>query len=385
MLKLVCPAGGIFPFLALKKEYLSWYSALNYKRYLYMASHQQSKQETSFERRYVELTASFAMSPMEAPRFELFSGIHPIEQRHLSEDEEQWPLFLLRSVRRSDLLSLQHPNTMEELALLWLKHFPEIDDLFSQCKEWSDFYEVLGKEILRQIEVLNLTYAFYPCPSSVQFGQYPQVRAMQTELQHLMEARISSDRRSKGKIVWTLPFPALGFFGREVELRAGLSPRLKDRLSLNSYVPGLLCNYLLHRGISIELVLDPHQFEDLINMIFREEGWEVKRMPKTRDGGKDIVASKVVDGQPVTTYIQVKRNAQYRPVSLKDVKEFVATLAADGLNKGYMVTTSSFSSDAEKWLYTMKVPLATVELVDKSQLEVIMQRISEAHIPAYLL
>ena len=81
----------------------------------------------------------------------------------------------------------------------------------------------------------------------------------------------------------------------------------------------------------------------------------------------------------------MKRNAQYRPVNLKDVKEFVATLAADGLNKGYMVTTSSFSSDAEKWLYTMKVPLATVELVDKSQLEVIMQRISEVHIPAYLL
>jgi restriction endonuclease Mrr len=68
-----------------------------------------------------------------------------------------------------------------------------------------------------------------------------------------------------------------------------------------------------------------------------------------------------------------------------NVKEFVATLAADGLNQGYMVTTSSFSSDAEKWLRTMKVPLATVELIDKSQLETIMQRISESDIPAYLL
>lgn len=108
-------------------------------------------------------------------------------------------------------------------------------------------------------------------------------------------------------------------------------------------------------------------------------------MPRTRDGGKDIVANKVLDGQPITTYIQVKRNAQHRPVSLKDVKEFVATLAADGLNKGYMVTTSSFSPDAKKWLNTMKVPLAMVDLIDKSQLEVIMQRMSEGSIPAYLL
>lgn len=349
-----------------------------------MAAHQQ-QQESNFEGRRIELTASFAMPPTVAPRFELFSGVHPVEQRQLSEDEEQYPLFLLRFVRRRDLLSLQRPNKMEQLALLWLKHFPEIDDLFSQCEEWSDFNEVLAKDILRQVEILNLAYAFYPRPSSTQFEQYPQVRALQTKLQHVIEEKISGDRRSHGKIIWTLPFPALGFFGHEVELRAGLSSQLKGRLSLNNYIPGLLCNYLLHRGMPMELVLDPHQFEDLIGLVFHEEGWEVKRMPKTRDGGKDIVAGKVVNGQPVTAYIQVKRNAQHRPVSVSDVKEFVATLAADGLNQGFMVTTSSFSSDAEKWLHTMKVPLATVELIDRSQLEAIMQRIGEADIPAYLL
>ncbi len=343
------------------------------------------QQKTDFERRHIELTASFAMSPTDAPRFELFSGVHPLEQRHLSEEEEQYPLFLLRSVRRGDLLSLPYPNPMEQLALLWLKHFPEIDDLFSQYKEWSDFEEALTREVLRRIDVLNLAYAFYPCPSSSQFEQYPQVRAMQAKLQDTMEERISSDSRSKGKIVWTLPFPILGSFGQEVELRAGLSSRLKARLSLNNHIPGLLCNYLLHRGIPMERALDPHQFEDLIGLVFQEEGWKVKRMPKTHDGGKDIVASKWVNGQLVTTYVQVKRNAQRRRVTLGDVKEFIATLAADGLNQGYMVTTSSFSSDAEKWLHTMKVPLATVELVDKSQLETIMQRISEADIPAYLL
>ncbi len=351
-----------------------------------MASHRHSRQqETEFERRNIMLTASFAMSPTDASRFELFSGVHPVELRHLSEDEEHYPLLLLRSVRREAILSLQHPNIMEQLALLWLKYFPEIDDLFSQYKQWPDLQKALTTEVLRRVEVLNLAYAFYPFISYSQTEQYSQVEAMQQKLQRAMEAKIDTDSRAKGKVVWTLPFPASGSFGQEVELRAGLSSRLKACLSLDNYEPGLLCNYLLHRGIPMEHVLDPHQFEDLIGLIFQEEGWQVKRMPKTRDGGKDVVASRIVDGQPVMVYIQVKRNAEHRPVDLGDVKQFVATLAGDGLNQGYMVTTSSFSPDAEKWLHTMKVPLATVELVDSSQLETIMQRISEAATRAYLL
>lgn len=208
-----------------------------------MASRQQSKQEASIEKRDVMLTASFAMSQEEAPRVELFSGIHPIEQRHFSEDEELWPLLILRMMRRSDLLTLQHPNIMEEIALLWLKHFPEIDGLISQCKDWS-------------------------CFSDDQFDQFSQVSDLQKEFHHMLVEKSSSDKRSAGKVVWTFPFPASGFWGREVELRAGLSSQLKDRLTLNNYAPGLLYNYLLHRDIPIELVLDPHQFEDLVGMIF---------------------------------------------------------------------------------------------------------------------
>jgi Restriction endonuclease len=352
----------------------------------YMASRQESQQqEMELERRNIELTASFAMSPTDAPCFELFSGVHPLEQRHLSEEEEQYPLFLLRSVRREELLSLSSPNTIEQLALLWLKYFPEIDDLFSQYKEWSDFEAALTREALRRIEVLNLAYAFYPIPSSNQFEQYPQIRAMQAQLQYTMEERISNDSRSKGKVTWTLPFPVIGSFGQEVERRAGLSSQLKARLSLNNYTPGLLCNYLLHRGIPMEKVLDPHQFEDFVGLVFQEEGWKTERMPKTHDGGKDIIASKVVNGQPIITYIQAKRYAQGNPVPVKEMREFIFTLASNGLNQGYMVTTSYFTSDAEKLQHTMKVPLATVELIDRNRLETIMQRIGEADIPAYLL
>lgn len=197
-----------------------------------MAARQRSQQqETELEKRYIQLTASFAMSPTNAPRFELFLGFHPLELRFLSVEEESTPLALLWWTRRKDLLSLSRPNSMEQLALLWLKHFPEIDDLFSRYKERSDFEEALAKEVLRHTEVLSLAYAFYPFISSSQIEQYSQVEAMQKKLQRAMEEKASSDSRAKSNIIWTLPFPAIGRFGQEIERRAGLSSRLKTRLS----------------------------------------------------------------------------------------------------------------------------------------------------------
>ncbi len=55
--------------------------------------------------KYTQITASLAIPPEAAPRFELMSGIHPDEERHLSEEEEIYPLELLRHVPHQGLLS----------------------------------------------------------------------------------------------------------------------------------------------------------------------------------------------------------------------------------------------------------------------------------------
>lgn len=348
---------------------------------------QQEQPDTGDTERYVEMTTSFAMPAQVAPRFELLIGFHPEEHRFLSEEEQEIPLNLLRFVRRQDLLTLPHPGAIEKLALLWLSYFPEIDDYFRKHKEQPELDRALIKIVLKEVDILYLAYAFY----STQMDSHDQVehhrstRNVAQQVQRRIEERQSGDTRLRGKVAWTLPFPAAGPLGYEVEQRVGLSAKLKQGLSLSNYAPGLLFNYLLRRGLSIEDTFDPHRFEDLIGVIFHEEGWQVRRMKKTHDGGKEIVANKVIDGQLTTAYIQAKRYAQHNHVGVEDVRALVGTMAMDGVHLGYLITTSYFSPHVGKMLQSMKVPVATVELVDKARLEDIIRRLAEVEEPVYLL
>ncbi len=334
---------------------------------------------------FTQLTAAFTMPQEIASRFELLLGVHPEEQRHLSEEEEERPLALLRYVRRQDLLSIQHPQGIEKLALLWLEFFPEIDDYLHT----PDFYESLTKKVFEEVEILNLAYAFYPVAFSGKEGEqnltrYKEIREAAEQIQRTIEENVDVNPRARGKVTWTLPFPANGLLGRIAEHKAGLSTILKQRLGLNNYKPGLLCNFLLHHHIPMARLLDPHQFEDLTGMIFQEEGWNVTRMRQTRDGGKDIIAKQVIEGAPTIAYIQAKRYST-KKVGIREVKEFVATVAGDKVDKGIIVTTSYFSKPATQWLQERGVSLATVELVDRTLLESRILEIADAETAAYNL
>lgn len=324
-----------------------------------------------------EITAALAMAPEVAPRFELMSGIHPDEERHLSEEEELYPLELLRHVSNRESLSTYIPPwflppNVGQLALLWLKFFPDIDKHFP--KRGQDLYESLWRDILEDTEVLNLAYAFYPWD----FGgdwvrRHKEVESAAQRTQEMIEQQLDADLRARGKVTWIVPFPADGPLGRVIEEKVGLSSVLKQGVGLNSYPAGLLCNFLLSRKLPLERLLDPHQFEDLAGAIFREEGWTVTRMPKTRDGGKDVIARRVVDGIPRFVYIQ----ATTEKVGVGKVKEFVATVAGDKADQGIIVTTSCFSRDSAEWLRTKGISLANVELMDRVQLEARMQKIAD--------
>jgi len=142
---------------------------------------------------------------------------------------------------------------------------------------------------------------------------------------------------------------------------------------------------LLDTNITNNDLLNPRQFEDLVATIYRAEGWDITQMPKTRDGGKDIIAKGSLDGRNVVVYIQAKRYSQSNPVSINYVKEFVATVAADKVDKGFMVTTSYFTEPSTTWLYTKGVSVANVELIDKIQLVRKMEKLTDSEISAYLL
>ena len=58
-----------------------------------------------------------------------------------------------------------------------------------------------------------------------------------------------------------------------------------------------------------ELIYDisPREFEAVIERVLQDEGFETKLTQQTRDGGRDIVATKYEMGKPVVFYIECKR------------------------------------------------------------------------------
>lgn len=67
------------------------------------------------------------------------------------------------------------------------------------------------------------------------------------------------------------------------------------------------------------------------------------------------------------------------------VKEFVATVAGDKVDKGFFVTTSYFTEPAKRWLKDKGASLATIEMIDRQSLETKMQHIANREIAVYLM
>jgi hypothetical protein len=335
-------------------------------------------------KKYVEMIASFAVERDLAPAFDLLVGFHPDEKRMMFEDEECYPIDLLRYCRREDLINEKYPNNMEKLSLLWLKYFPMIDQFISLKQ--NDFWQALWKIILERTEVINLSYAFYPVDFKQDNFQYNHCRVHKEAnlIQRRIEKMSERSLKSKGRVVWTFPFPSLGPIGTIIEEKIGLSTQLKRKVGLTDHTPGLICNFLLYNDLSVD-DLDPYQFEDLTGIILASEGWEIIRMPRTRDGGKDIIAKTKIDGKTFVAYIQAKRYSPKRRVGISVVKEFVATVAGDKVDKGMIVSTSSFSKPCINWLSKKGISLATIELLDRGEIEKRMAQIADSDVAVYIL
>ena len=105
--------------------------------------------------------------------------------------------------------------------------------------------------------------------------------------------------------------------------------------------------------------MDWKDFENLIREVFEqayaETGGEVKITQASRDGGIDAV---VFDPDPLRggkIVIQAKRYTNV--VGIAAVRELFGTLSDEGANKGILVTTSDFGSDAYKFVADKPIEL----------------------------
>ena len=115
--------------------------------------------------------------------------------------------------------------------------------------------------------------------------------------------------------------------------------------------------------------ISPVEFENLIGHLFKSMGFDIKSTKVTGDGGIDLVA---YNPQPVTGgkyIIQCKRYFPNNNVGVVPVRDLFGVVHAENANKGILITTSAFTSQAKD--FAEGKPL---ELIDGEKLKTLLEQ-----------
>lgn len=98
--------------------------------------------------------------------------------------------------------------------------------------------------------------------------------------------------------------------------------------------------------------ISPREFEEVVSEIFRSKGFEVDLTQRTADGGKDIIAIHTDSlGIRNKYFIECKRYTGNNKVGVALVRALQGVKnTKDGPNKTILVTTSTFTSGAIKFV-----------------------------------
>lgn len=117
--------------------------------------------------------------------------------------------------------------------------------------------------------------------------------------------------------------------------------------------------------------IDPRQFEEVVAELFRNAGYEVELTPRSKDGGKDIIAiqKNVILGIETKLFVECKRYAEDNVVGVELVRGVYGVLnERDGPNKSVIVTTSRFTSGAKEFATEKTASKYDLKLVDFDEL-----------------
>lgn len=115
--------------------------------------------------------------------------------------------------------------------------------------------------------------------------------------------------------------------------------------------------------------LSPRKFEEIVAEIFRAKGYEVDLTKQTRDGGKDIIAIHT-DSMGIKSkyFIECKCYAEDNRVGVDVVRSLYGVKnTIGGPNKAILVTTSTFTSDARKFVENEATSSWDLTLADREQ------------------
>ncbi|MEX2396217.1 MAG: restriction endonuclease [Balneolales bacterium] len=116
--------------------------------------------------------------------------------------------------------------------------------------------------------------------------------------------------------------------------------------------------------------LTSRQFEEIVAEVFKGKGFSVDLTKRTRDGGKDIVAIHTdTMGIENKYFIECKYYSDDNKISVDIVRSLYGVKnTRDGPNKAILVTTSTYTPDARKFVENEALSRWDLALVDGDQL-----------------
>lgn len=115
---------------------------------------------------------------------------------------------------------------------------------------------------------------------------------------------------------------------------------------------------LMQKVIQDERILfqiSDREFEILTGDLFHSNGFTVELTPKSKDGGKDLVVTKIdAMGLKCRYLVECKRYAPHHKVGVEIVRSLHGTVDYERANGGVIVTTSTFTRPAIEWATEFK-------------------------------
>ena len=110
------------------------------------------------------------------------------------------------------------------------------------------------------------------------------------------------------------------------------------------------------------------QYEELLNSIFRNQGFETQLGPGTNDGGIDIRLYQNQAIPQLVTLVQAKRYT-HRPINLDAVAALFGVAVEQRASRGILATTSRFQPRAKKFALSTqtRVDIPSIELADATR------------------
>ena len=115
--------------------------------------------------------------------------------------------------------------------------------------------------------------------------------------------------------------------------------------------------------------MTPRDFEFFVAEIFERLGFSVKITQATRDGGKDIVATKA-EPIPYTLIVECKHWGENHKVDVSVVRSVYGVQTAMQVNQSVIITSSQFTRDAREFAQERRNLMALWDIEDLLRLTI---------------